>query len=168
MGSQGVGSLRCGTVIEALVVNPDDWRLWRELRLAALADAPAAFGSTLAEWSGTGDVEQRWRGRLHDVALNLVLVLNGAPVGMVSATAPDSEGQLELISLWVAPTARAQGVGDEAIRQVLGWARRECPAGRVVLSVKADNAHATRLYERHGFVDVGPSPDDPDERLMRR
>lgn len=149
-------------------MDPDDWRLWRELRLAALAEAPAAFGSTLAEWSGTGDAEQRWRGRLRDVALNLVLLLKGEPVGMVSATAPNSEGQVELISLWVAPAARGQGLGDEAVRQVMGWARQQRPAGCVVLSVKADNGPAIRLYERHGFVDVGPSPEDPDERLMRR
>jgi ribosomal protein S18 acetylase RimI-like enzyme len=38
----------------------------------------------------------------------------------------------------------------------------------VVLSVKTGNDHASRLYRRHGFVDAGPSLDDPDERLMRR
>ena len=86
---------------------------------------------------------------------------------MVSATAPDIEGQVELISLWVAPAARGQGVGDEAIRQVLAWARREHPGSRIVLSVKTDNDSASRLYQRHGFVDAGPSPDDLDERLMR-
>lgn len=146
-------------MIETTVLGPDDWQLWRELRLAALAEAPDAFGSTLAEWSGAGDTEQRWRARLHGVALNLVLVTNGVPVGMVSATATDIEGQVELISLWVTPTARGQGVGHEAIRQVLAWARREHPGGRIVLSVKTDNDNASRLYERHGFVDAGPSPD---------
>jgi len=154
-------------VIETIVLDPDDWQLWRELRLPALAEAPDAFGSTLAEWSGAGDTEQRWRTRLHGVALNLVLTANGGSVGMVSATAPDIEGQVELISLWVAPAARGQGVGDEAIRQVLAWARREHPGSRIVLSVKTDNDSASRLYQRHGFVDAGPSPDDLDERLMR-
>lgn len=150
------------------MVEPDGWRLWRELRLAALADAPAAFGSTLAAWSGTGDADQRWRALLREVALNLVLALKGEPVGMVSATAPDSNGRVELISLWVAPAGRGQGLGDEAVRHVTEWARREHLAGSVALSVKADNGHAIRLDERHGFVDVGPSPDEPDERLMRR
>lgn len=85
---------------------------------------------------------------------------------MVSATAPNAEGQIELISMWVNPTARGQGVGDVAVRQVLAWARDKFPASHVVLSVKTDNDHARTLYERHGFVDAGPSPDNPDERLM--
>jgi ribosomal protein S18 acetylase RimI-like enzyme len=154
-------------VIQTLVLEPADWRLWRDLRLAALAETPAAFGSTLAEWHGPGDTEHRWRARLDGVALNLILTWDGRSVGTVSATAPDADGQVELISMWVDPTARGRGVGDEAVRQVVGWARREYPANHVVLSVKINNDHAIALYERHGFVDAGPSPDSPDERLMR-
>jgi hypothetical protein len=59
-------------VIEVAIVTSDGWRLRRELRLAALAAALGVFGSTLAEWSGAADTEQRWRARLEDVALNLV------------------------------------------------------------------------------------------------
>lgn len=70
-------------VIETRPVTPDEWQIWRELRLSALAEAPAAFSSTLAQWTGTGDTEQRWRTRLHDVALNLVLMCDGEPAGMV-------------------------------------------------------------------------------------
>ena len=66
-------------MIETLALNPGDWWLWRELRLAALAEAPAAFSSTLAEWSGAGDTEQRWRARLEGVALNIILTSAGEP-----------------------------------------------------------------------------------------
>ncbi len=31
----------------------------------------------------------------------------------------------------------------------------------MTLSVKTRNRHAIALYERHGFVDAGPSPDTP-------
>lgn len=155
-------------VIDVLALHPDDWRLWRTLRRAALAEAPAAFGSTLADWSGAGDLERRWRGRLEDVALNLALTLDGKPVGMISATAPepDAEGIVEIISLWVAPEARGHGVGDEALRQVLAWARIEHPGSQVLLSVKTSNQPARLLYQRNGFTAAGPSPDDPDEELM--
>ena len=152
-------------MIETWVLATDDWRLWRELRLAALAEAPGAFRSTLAGWSGTADTEDRWRARLDSVELNLVLACDGRPAGMVSAVAPGAGREAELISLWVAPGARGRGAGDEAIRQVLAWARGQHHA-RVVLWVKAGNDHARALYRRHGFVDAGPSPDDPTERLM--
>jgi len=59
-------------VFDVVVVTAEDWRLWRELRRAALLEAPGAFGSTLAEWSAEGDSETRWRARLGDVALNPV------------------------------------------------------------------------------------------------
>lgn len=107
-------------VVNVLVLSLDDWRLWRQLRLAALAEAPAAFGATLAQWSGSGDTEPRWRARLDSVELNLVLTVGGEPVGMVSASAPNVHGEVELISLWVAPAGRGRGIGDEAVQQ---WSR---------------------------------------------
>lgn len=154
-------------MIDVRVIGADEWRVWRALRLAALAEAPAAYGSTLAQWMGSGDNEDRWRSRLADVALNVVLFLDGEPAGMVSALGPDPEGKVELISMWVAPFARGRGVGDAAVRHIVAWAQTEHGAP-VVLSVKADNDHAIRLYRRHAFVDAGSSPDDPSERLMRR
>ena len=154
-------------VIEAEPVGSDDWPLWRKLRRAALADAPGAFGSTLSGWSGAGDTEPRWRARLADVPYNVILRLVQKPVGMVSATAPDPEGAIELMSLWVAPEARGQGVGDAAVDQVTTWAARH-PGSYLHLSVKVGNEPAIRLYRRHGFVDAGVSPQEPDERIMRR
>jgi len=58
-----------------------------------------------------GDTEARWLAYPGNVALNLVLVLDGVPVGMVSARAPEAAGTVELISLWMAPAARGRGVG---------------------------------------------------------
>ena len=152
--------------VDAIVLTPADWPLWRWLRKAALTDAPEAFGSTLAQWTGPGDTEERWRRRLQDVEFNLALTVYGEPVGIVSATAPNARGEVELISLWIGPQARGRGVGDEAVRRVLAWAGDSYPGAPVVLSVKKCNAQARLLYERHGFVDAGPSPDDPDEDLM--
>src|SRR5579875_3297701 len=61
-----------GWSVVLAAVGPEDWRRWRALRLAALAEAPWAFSSTLAQWSGPGDTEARWKDRLAGVALNLV------------------------------------------------------------------------------------------------
>ncbi|TCP50976.1 acetyltransferase (GNAT) family protein [Tamaricihabitans halophyticus] len=150
-------------MIETQLLDPDDWRLWRQLRHAALREAPSAFGSTYGEWSGAGDTEERWRARLSQVPLNIVLRLDGAPVGMVSGLVRVDD-VVELTSMWVAPAGRGKGIGDTAVRAVVDWAGER----DVILSVKTGNEPAIRLYRRNGFVDVGPSPEDSGERLMRR
>ena len=137
------------------------------MRLAALAEAPYAFGSTLEEWSGVGDVEGRWRERLLSVPLNLIADLDGRSVGMASGTAP-VDGEVELISMWVAPEGRGRGVGDALVDAIVRWARNQ-GAVRLVLGVRQANQHAATLYERHGFRDVGwaSAADDPfPERRM--
>ena len=152
--------------VQAVALGADGWRRWRALRLTALADAPEAFGSTLAQWSGAGDTEERWRARWVGVPDNLVLVQDGRDVGMVSLAAPTGDEPPELISMWVAPEARRTGAADAAVAAVLALARTRYPGQPVVLSVYAANAVARRLYARHGFVDAGVSPDDEDERRM--
>ncbi len=153
-------------MVELRRIGPDDWPLWREVRLAALAEAPHAFSSTLEEWRGKGDTEVRWRSRLEAVPFNLLAVMTGSGVGQVSGTALDANGDVELISLWVAPQVRGQGIGDALIDGVATWAGEQ-EAAAVVLSVKRGNPAAIAAYERAGFVPVGPAG-APDEIRMRR
>jgi len=136
------------------MIGADDWPLWRNLRLEALGEAPYAFSSTLADWQGEGDTEQRWRARLTAVPLNLLVYLNGKAAGMVSATTADQARTIELISMWVSPFARGQSVGDSLVAAVIAWARVQ-GAANIALAVVATNAHAISLYRRHGFVDAG-------------
>ncbi|MER6910714.1 GNAT family N-acetyltransferase [Streptomyces sp. NPDC000594] len=146
-------------MVEVRALDPDDWPLWRGLRLAALAEAPRAFGSTLGDWQGEGDREERWRARLGiPGALDLVALLDGRPVGMASGVPegpePGGSGAVELISVWVDPAARGRGVGDRLIQEIETWA-----AGRgaplLKLSVRHGNDTALALYTRHGFRDTG-------------
>lgn len=75
------------------------------------ADAPAAFGSTLAEWSGTGDTEQRWRARLRDVALQPCPGAEGRTCrnGQRYHSRRRRAGRTD--SLWGAPAAKGKGSG---------------------------------------------------------
>lgn len=73
---------------------------------------------------------------------------------MVSATSPDPDQTVELISMYVAPFARGQGVGDALIQSVIQWAK-ERRARRLILDVVDGNRHAIALYRRHGFADEG-------------
>ncbi|MCA6093524.1 GNAT family N-acetyltransferase [Streptomyces sp. SCA3-4] len=152
-------------MIELRVLTPDDWPLWRHLRLAALADAPYAFGSRLADWQGDGDREERWRGRLAvPGSYNLVALLDGRPVGMASGVPGETPGAAQLISMWVGGQARGRGVGDRLVGEVEAWARRT-GAGTLRLAVVPGNDRAFALYRRNGLHDTGPCGDAlPDGR----
>lgn len=147
-------------MIELHTLAAADWRIWRELRLAALAEAPTAFGSGLADWQDAG--EERWRQRLAiPGSVNFVALLDGHPAGMASGV-PGDDGALELISMWVSPAARGLGVGDRLVESVAQWARQQ-GAAELRLSVAEDNEKAAALYRRNGFADTGelagPMPD---------
>ena len=75
-------------------VTEDLWRDLRDVRLAALAEAPAAFGSSLRREQDFE--EDRWRAWPHSAAMFMALV-GGSPVGMAAGV---SGGQTQSASLW--------------------------------------------------------------------
>ncbi|SCE79725.1 Acetyltransferase (GNAT) family protein [Micromonospora viridifaciens] len=142
-------------MIETRVLGEGDWKKWRELRLAALAEAGYAFGSQLADWQGDGDREERWRERLAiPGSYNILAMLDGQAVGMASGVPGDHDEVVELISMYVAPVGRGQGVGDHLVRAVEQWARL-VGAQMLRLAVVEGNKNAWALYQRNGFRDTG-------------
>jgi ribosomal protein S18 acetylase RimI-like enzyme len=159
-----------GPAVDVRLVTGDDWALWRSLRLAALADAPSAFGSRLADWQGAG--EGRWRARLALPGSHPVVAwLAGRPAGMACGVPGESPEAVEVVSMWVAPGGRGRGVGDALVAEVVRWAT-DGAARDLRLRVRAGNDPAIRLYERHGFVLSGEaprtSPEEPLELVMTR
>jgi GNAT superfamily N-acetyltransferase len=126
------------------------------LRPAALAEAPYAFGSRLADWQGRGDRAERWRDRLAlPGSHNVVALMDEQPVGMASGVPADELGVVELISMWVSPRARGRGVGDRLIQGVEKWARQGQAKVLRLCVMQGDNEAAKRLYQRCGFVGTG-------------
>lgn len=93
---------------------------------------------------------------------------DGEPVGIagawVSAAQPDIT---HLISMWVAPTARGQGVAGRLIEAVVDWAR-EHGYSTVELEVVAGNTAALNAYVRSGFTVTDQAPDTPSGRVQIR
>lgn len=135
-------------------LGPDDWRELRALRLRALADAPDAFGATLAEEEAQPEASWlRWFGPGDRVVI--VAEVRGRLVGMAAGgPAPSDEPSAGLYSMWVEPAARGTGVAGAIVNAVVEWARE---AGFPVLGlgVTISNDRAIALYERLGFVDTG-------------
>lgn len=135
--------------VELVRIGPEEWREFRTVRLAALRDAPDAFGSRHDDWVGAS--EQRWRARLTDVPFTVVGRSGEGPVGVVSGVG--SGQSVELISMWVAPSRRGTGLARRLIDEVVAWA--SAGGRRTSLMVREDNVRAIRAYARAGFVDHG-------------
>src|SRR6516164_7319251 len=87
--------------------RPDEWRVYRELRLRALADSPDAFGSTLAAEQGGSDED--WAARLARGAasendLPLVTERGRRAVGLLWARIDPADARTaHLYQMWVTP-----------------------------------------------------------------
>jgi GNAT superfamily N-acetyltransferase len=146
---------------------PDEWAVYRQVRLAALTDAPDAFSSTV-ERELTFD-DDLWRQRLRRAATFLAWQ-GGRPVGTATGKLddPDEEfhvpGAWQLVGMWVDGAVRGSGVADELVEAVAGHARAE-GAATLVLWVTEPNSRARSFYQRMGFASTGARqlvrPDEP-------
>ncbi|WP_048552723.1 GNAT family N-acetyltransferase [Nostocoides japonicum] len=140
-------------------MTPGQWRTYRDVRLAMLADAPRAFGSTHAETAQR--TEEIWKGFVTQAVLWLAWVDDpgagfGGAVGSVGLYAdpelpPDAA---YLVGMWVHPSHRGTGAGRALVDAVVAEARAR-GLSRLLLDVADENSAARSLYERAGFVPTG-------------
>jgi GNAT superfamily N-acetyltransferase len=148
-------------------INPAEGPDLKALRLAALSDAPSAFGSTLAEEVERTDAE--WSDRALSASagterITLVARLDEQVVGIAGGYRQEIQStEVNLVSMWTAPEVRRTGVGRLLVGAVIDWAR-ETGASSVGLWVTRGNAPAQLLYGSMGFRETGeyqPLPSDP-------
>jgi RimJ/RimL family protein N-acetyltransferase len=142
---------------EVWPAEPDEWRAYREIRLASLADAPRMFGSTLERELRL--TESEWRARLTNSR-----TFFGAREGDLLAIATGlslTDGNAELVGVWAHPSARGTGLAAEVVGAVLTWAKDR---PHVYAWVAEGNPAAERLYAKLGFRRTGEQqllPSDP-------
>ena len=143
--------------------TPEDWQAMRDVRLAALREAPQAFASTAEREAAYS--EQEWRAWTqvggHGVMYLAEVAGLPEPAGMAGVLA--GHDGADLIAMWVRPAARGQKVGEALIEAAAEWARSR-GFDSMYLWVTESNASARRLYERSGFTMTGerqPLPSDP-------
>jgi GNAT superfamily N-acetyltransferase len=139
-----------------------EWLVYRRLRLTALADAPDAFGSTLAAEQGRADAHWEERLRIGVESPNdlpLLALADDEPAGLVwGKIDPAAPFTVHIYQMWVTPTRRRLGIGAALLGSLIEWAR-DRGASELVLSVTCGESPARRLYETMRFKPLGePTP----------
>ena len=137
-------------------IRPGEGTRVKAIRLSALADIPEAFGETLEEARTKTAEEYEVRACACARGQDAVFLVaeNGQDdwLGMVGG---HNEGdRAELVSMWVSPGVRCQGIGQALISTFFEWASATS-AQEAYLFVGEKNEAAKALYSSMGFEPTG-------------
>lgn len=134
----------------------------RDLRLAALAEAPRAYGSSVQEEEALGLDHFLRLAEADEKSAVLGAFAEGRMVGM---TCISQYGKLKarhkavIWGVYVGPEHRGQGLARQLLQAALARAATMPGVRRVHLTAAADNAAAIALYTALGFVQYGREPE---------
>ena len=127
-----------------------DWPALKATRLAALLDAPTAFGASHASAASFSDTD--WQQRAISTAQRtFFLAFDGDLAIGLAAQVVASDGECHLIAMWVQQEYRGMAVAAGLVEAVKQCAVKNGHA-RLVLDVAPENARAAAFYQKQGFV----------------
>ncbi|TFW22813.1 N-acetyltransferase [Duganella callida] len=127
-----------------------DWAALKQVRLAALLDAPTAFGVSHASAAAYTDAQWRDRAAGRGPA-RYILAFPGAEAVGIVAHVPAAETDLNLIAMWVAPDWRGTSIAAQLVDAVKACAIAQ-HRRRLLLDVSPENLPASTFYRKQGFV----------------
>lgn len=136
--------------MEVRMTAATDWMLLKKVRLAALSDAPTAFG--VSYQTAANYTDEQWQERASAAAGPefWLAFVDGDAVGMIGAGISRTN-RYNLIGMWVEQHVRGSGIARSLVDAVKSRALQK-GHNLVFLDVSPDNARAANFYLRQGFV----------------
>lgn len=137
-------------------LNPDDWKIWKEIRLESLKLYPEAFGSSYEESSLMSDdsFKQALQDTLVFGAFKEQKLIGVARFSVSQGNKTKHRGNL--ISMYLKKEHRGVGIAGALINKVIEHAKTQ--VSQLHCSVVTDNVAAVELYKKHGFKLYGTEP----------
>ncbi len=132
----------------------EHWLEYKKLRLEAVQDSPQSFLATVEETEAETDAE--WQDKIK----NMLFAVNeaGELVGMVGVYS-DRKVKLKhianIVSVYVKPDYRGQGIGKKLLEAALTSAKANPEIAKIQLGVITTQDAARHLYKSLGFKKVG-------------
>lgn len=139
--------------IEIRPFNPEEWALYKALRLKALDSDPRFFCESLEEAKARPD--EYWQSHLLDQQGAVFGVFRfGVLIGMtgIALDKDDPKGETaKLWGSWLEPAWRGKGLSRKMYETRLDWAKKHPAVKRVTVSHRKSNAVSKRANQRWGF-----------------
>lgn len=139
--------------IEVRPFRPEEWQLYRTVRLKALENDPLVFGSSFEKEREYAD--DKWQQDLVNPDLAVFGVfLNGDVIGMTGVAVDREDAAKEKAKLWgswLEREWRSKGLSRKMYAARLDWAKAHPTVRRVIVSHRKSNAVSKRANQRHGF-----------------
>ena len=127
-----------------------DWPALKSTRLAALLDAPTAFGASHASAAAFSDDDWLQRA-IPTPQRTFFLAFDAEQAIGLAAQVAAGDGECHLIAMWVRSDYRGRDVAAALVDAVKQRAMDNGHA-RLVLDVAPENTRAAAFYEKQGFV----------------
>lgn len=138
-------------------MSAGDWKIYKELRLEALAQNPEAFGDSCEEAFRLSDEE--WKKELENPKSYLLVAKDGdAEFAMVAAYQEDNVKMQHMAYVWgvyVRKTHRRQGFGQKLMEALIAELVKNKEIEKIDLNVNASQISAVSLYQKLGFEIAG-------------
>ena len=144
--------------IQIVTLTPEEWPLYKQIRLESLLMAPEAFSSSYAEvlqWPDSHWQERLVEARSREKSYLLFAKENERIVGIIGAYGPKGSEVVEIISVYVTQEKRGQGVGIALMTEILEEVGKGKSFRKAVLTVNDGQIAAIALYRHFGFQTVG-------------
>lgn len=145
------------TLYTTRLLSPDEWRIFKDLRLSALQESPNAFGGTYSDEHI--QEESWWRAFIQDCHIHGLFHETNL-IGMIGYIYPSkySDDRALPVSVYIQPGFRGHGLSKMMMDAIKGHIMKTTSAVGIDLDHAHDNKRAGIVYEAYGFR---PSKENP-------
>jgi len=142
--------------MEIKILNKDDWKCWKDIRLESLKNAPTAYISSFEEVEEQPDIFFQTRvekTKIYGAFINGQLV---STIGFSIDARLKEQHRGHISGMYTRPEFCQKGIGSKLLKAVI------TDASNIVLQIHlscvADNQSAIHLYQKYGFEIYGKDP----------
>jgi RimJ/RimL family protein N-acetyltransferase len=140
--------------VEIRMLEPDEWELFRDFRLAALQSTPGVYGTRYAD--AVTRTEEAWRKTIRGPSNQSFGLFAGEKlIGITSVFEWDEDpsGRTAILaSSFILDAYRGKGLATMLYEARLAWIRSQTQYARVVVGHRLSNEPSRRATVAHGFT----------------